>query len=184
MFFNLFGKKNSFQKKFVNIIYLSENAKQAAIVKYAEENPMTIFIAWFENTATIYKILFITHQLDENRIVESKEFSVGKYANQELIFLEHYPLIAKEEAFVVNCRQEVFTFYNALTEPLFQYFGGEKLIEVLQRLGTGEKERIEYAMINKSILRAQRKITKQVSFEKMANSQKDWMLVNVNSAMP
>jgi hypothetical protein len=181
MFFNLFGKKNSFQKKVVNIIYLSEKAKQHAILRYARKRNNTIFLAWFNNTATDYKIVFTANELDENRIITIKEFSAIKYAHHELVCVEHYPLSAKEEELLTNSQQQNFIFYNALTEPLFQYFGSHKIIDVAQKLGFKENEVIQHSLITKSIVKAQEKIAKKVSFEKTANSQKDWMLANVSN---
>ncbi len=185
MFFGLFGKKetDNFSKKFINIIYASDVAKQKGIIKYAQENSDTIFLAWFTNTANNYKKLFLAKSLDENKIVEAILFSAAKYQHQKIIFLEHFPLRAKEERLVQNCMQNEFIFFNALTEPIFAYFGSDRIIDLMGKMGYKEDDTVKHSMIDKSLLKAQKKIAESVQFETNTSaSQADWMLVNVGSA--
>jgi hypothetical protein len=184
MFFGLFGKKeeNVFHKKFSNIIYATDIAKQKGIIKYAQENKDAIFIAWFSNTAVNYRKQFLANNMAEDKIVEATSFSVAKYANEKIIFMEHFPLRAKEEALVQNCMQHEFVFYNALTEPIFQHFGGDRIIELMRKMGYKDDETIQHSMIDNSLLKAQKKIAERVQFEShTSSSQADWMLVNVGS---
>ncbi len=185
MLFGLFGKKekNDFVKKFTNSIYMSDDAKQKAIVSLAQDDSTTFFIAWFNLTAAHYKKIFASHNLDELRVVEAKTFSNAKYGNNTIVFLEHYPLRAKEEELVKNCQQENFIFFNSLTEPIFQYFGGDRIIDLMQRMGGKADEKIEHTMIDKSLLKAQEKIAEKVPFEtNTSSSQQEWMLVNVGNS--
>jgi hypothetical protein len=184
MFFGLFGKKdnNAFQKKFTNVIYASDLAKQNGIIQFAKTNSDVIFIAWFTNTAIHYRKQFLANNINEDRIVEAKSFSATKYSSAKILFLEHYPLRAKEEALVQNCMQEEFIFYNTLTEPIFEYFGGDRIIDVMSMMGYKDDETIQHKMIDKSLLRAQEKIAERVQFETNTSaSQNEWMLVNVGS---
>jgi hypothetical protein len=184
MLFGLFGKKenNTFHKKFTNVIYASEIAKQKGIIQFALANSDAIFIAWFTNTAASFKKQFLANNINEDRIIEAKSFSAIKYSSATIIFLEHFPLRAKEEALVQHCIQEEFTFYNALTEPIFQYFGGDRIIELMRKMGYKDDENIQHKMIDNSLLKAQKKIAERVQFESNASaSQSDWMLVNVGS---
>jgi hypothetical protein len=184
MFFGLFGKKenNTFHKKFTNVIYASEIAKQKSIIKYAQTNNDAVFIAWFTNTAVNFKKQFLAHNINEDRIVEANSFSATKYSSATIIFLEHFPLRAKEEALVQHSMQVEFVFYNALTEPIFQYFGGDRIIELMRKMGYKDDETIQHNMIDNSLLKAQKKIAERVEFESNTSaSQSDWMLVNVGS---
>jgi hypothetical protein len=184
MFFGLFGKKetSAFHKKFTNVIYASDIAKQKGIVQFALANNDAIFIAWFTNTAASYRKQFLANNMSEDRIVEAKSFSTAKYSTATIIFLEHFPLRAKEEALVQNCMQVEFVFYNALTEPIFAYFSSDRIIDVMSRLGYKDGETIQHKMIDKSLLRAQEKIAERVQFETNTSaSQSEWMLVNVGS---
>jgi hypothetical protein len=184
MFFGLFSKKERSysNKNFSNIIYASDIAKQRGIIKFALENSNTIFIAWFTNTAQYYRKLFLENNILEEKIIESKNFSAAKYPLQKIIFLEHFPLRAKEEALVQNCIQQEFVFYTALTEPIFAYFGSEKIIGLMSKMGYKENETIQHSMIDKSLVRAQEKIGERVQFESnISSSQADWMQVNVGN---
>jgi hypothetical protein len=184
MFFGLFGKKenNTFHKKFTNFIYASDIAKQKGIIQFALANSDAIFIAWFTNTAVSFKKQFLANNINEDRIVEAKSFSAAKYNSVKIVFLEHFPLRAKEERLVQNCMQEEFVFYNALTEPIFQYFGGDRIIELMRKMGYKDDETIQHNMIDNSLLKAQKKIAERVQFESNTwASQSDWMLVNVGS---
>jgi hypothetical protein len=184
MFFGLFGKKerNSFHKKFTNVIYASDIAKQKGIVQFALANNDAIFIAWFTNTAASFRKQFLANNINEDRIVEAKSFSAAKYSTATIIFLEHFPLRAKEEELVQHCIQEEFIFYNALTEPIFQYFGGDRIIELMRKMGYKDDETIQHKMIDNSLLKTQQKIAERVQFESNTSaSQSDWMLVNVGS---
>jgi hypothetical protein len=184
MFFGLFGKKENttFHKKFTNVIYASETAKQKGIIQFALANNDAIFIAWFTNTAANFRKQFLANNIDEDRIVEAKFFSAAKYSTATIIFLEHFPLRAKEEALVQNCFQDEFIFFNALTEPIYKYFGSDRIIEVMSKLGYKDDETIQHNMIDSSLLKAQKKIAERVQFESNTfTSQSDWMLVNVGS---
>jgi hypothetical protein len=184
MFFGLFGKKddNAFHKRFTNVIYASDLAKQNGIINYAQTNNDAIFIAWFTNTTVNFRKQFLTNNINEDRIVEAKSFSAAKYPTQKITFLEHFPLRAKEEALVQNCMQQEFIFYNSLTEPIFTYFGSDRIIDLMSKMGYKEGETIQHSMIDESLLRAQEKIAERVQFETNTSaSQSDWMLVNVGS---
>ena len=182
MFLGIFGKnKNSgSNKKFTNIIYASDLAKENGIIKYAQENSDCIFISWFNNTAVSFRKCFLENNIPDDRIIESKFFSAAKYQTQKIIFLEHFPLRAKEEALVQNCTQTEFVFFNSLTEPLFQYFGANKIAEQLYKMGFKADETIQNEMIDNSLKKAQLTIAEKIQFESnVSTSQSDWMLVNV-----
>lgn len=186
MFFGLFGNKetSTFHKKFTNVIYASDKAKQNGIIKYAKENNDAIFIVWFTNTATNYRKLFLANNINEEKIIDAKNFTAGDYFTQKIIFLEHFPLRIKEETLVQNCVQYEFIFFNALTEPIFSYFGGDRIIELMHKMGYKENETIKHTMIDDSLLRAQQKIAERVQIESNTSaSQKDWMLVNVGNSI-
>ena len=98
--------------------------------------------------------------------------------------MEHFPLPAKEEGLIQNCIQTEFIFFNALTEPIFQYFGSDRIIELMSKMGHKDDETIEHKMIDDSLLKAQQKISERVQFESnVSASQTDWMLVNVGSVI-
>ncbi|HET8963393.1 MAG TPA: hypothetical protein VFM99_05825 [Chitinophagales bacterium] len=56
--------------------------------------------------------------------------------------------------------------FSYLDEPLFLKFGGERIRRLMEQLGIYAYEEISYTPITKSILNAQGKIAKKISFEK------------------
>ncbi|HEU5292145.1 MAG TPA: hypothetical protein VFU05_15955, partial [Cyclobacteriaceae bacterium] len=83
--------------------------------------------------------------------------------------------------------QELFTNLNlkeipvtsSLDEPLFQHFGGEKLIDTMKKLGMKEDEVIGHSFVTSAIRNAQKKLEKKVRIEKTANGAEEWFRLNV-----
>lgn len=73
---------------------------------------------------------------------------------------------------------ETVQVFSSLREPLFQQFGGEKIIQLMKQLGMKEEEVIENAMISKAIKKAQEKIEGKVISELPVRSQLDWIEKN------
>ena len=181
MLFNLFGKKveTSSEQLFLDKTYMTGDAKMNAIVLLAKEKEETIFIAWFPDTITLYKDLFLRNNLNENRIRDARHFHSSQLTNAMPVFLEHHPLHSKETELVKNWPPAQLVVYNALEEPLFKQFGSDKIISLMKMLGMKEEEAIEHELVSKSILRAQDKIAAKVTVEMNANSQQEWIEKNL-----
>ena len=65
--------------------------------------------------------------------------------------------------------------YSSISEPIFQLFGGDKMIELMKKMGMKEDEMIEHEMISKSIMRAQEKIAETTTQYTSAKSQGEWL---------
>jgi preprotein translocase subunit SecA len=70
-------------------------------------------------------------------------------------------------------------FYSSLDEPLFTYFGGEKIRALLTKLGMNENEAISHSFISKSIAQAQKKLQSRVAIEATAHSAAEWFAKNL-----
>ena len=178
MFFNLFGGNKASSCKVNDATYLSETAKNNALIKYTIEHPNVICITWFPDSATLFKKLFAEKGLDESRVVEAKFYNVLKQPGKELFFAEHYPLPAKEDEFLARLPQKNILVYNSITDPLFKIFGGEKIIELMKKMGVKEDEVISHDMISRSIRRAQEKLASSIPAERHAASQEQWFRRN------
>ncbi|MEO6253418.1 MAG: hypothetical protein ABIO79_08945 [Ferruginibacter sp.] len=181
MLFNLFGKKDvaGGDQVFIDRAYVSTAAKMNACAELAKQEPNHVFIAWFADTAVKFKEFFRQQGLDESRIMETHHLHASKLQNKIPVFVEHYPLHAKEMELITNWDAEKIIVYSAMDEPLFKHFGSEKLIPLMKMLGMKENEVIEHNMVSKSIIKGQEKIAEQVSIEQSANSQEDWMRKNI-----
>lgn len=178
MLFNLFGKKKQAVGLFKDRVYIGSEAKMNACLQLAKEKPETIFIAWFSDTAKLYKDFFLQHEADASNIILAREIHSGKFQNHSPVFLEHYPLQEKEKALVASWQQPILV-YSSLDEPLFKHLGSDKVIPIVKMLGMKEDEPIEHAMVSKSIGKGQEKMASQVTIDQSAHSQKEWIEKNI-----
>jgi len=181
MLFNLFGKKEDTcgDPVFIDRAYVSTTAKMNACAALAKKDPKHIFICWFADTAAGFKAFFRQQGLDEHLVTETHFLHVSKLKDKIPVFVEHYPLHAKEIELIQNWDAKPIIVFSALDEPLFRHFGSDKLIPLMKMMGMKEDEVIEHSMVTKSIIKGQEKIAEQVSFEQTAGSQGEWMEKNV-----
>lgn len=178
MFFNLFGKKEK-KTTFTDINYMSAKAKSEAVLRLAREEPDTIFLAWFADTAASYKQAFSREGIPESRVLETRQFHSAKAAGKKIVLLEHHPLRSKEDSLLKDLEEKSFTVYNSLDEPIFALFGSDRIIDLMKKMGMKEDEAVSHSLISKSVKNAQEKIEKKVTLEIPANSQKEWIGKNV-----
>ena len=184
MLFNLFGENSAetANRYFADKVYINSEAKMNACVQWAIHNPNTIFVAWFAETAVIYKAFFTKNGLDENLISIVELLEEQKITlNQPIVFLEHYPLNAKELLLVENWDQKNIPVFSAMDEPLFKHFGSDKMIPLIKLFGMKESAAIEHSYVTQSITKGQAKITDKVIEEQTANSQAAWMQLNLGA---
>lgn len=102
-----------------------------------------------------------------------------------LLFYGHYPLPSKEEALLkklyANSPAAPITFYSSLDEPSLKIFGGDKIGELLDKLGMKEDEAIEHDFIRRSMKRAREKVELKVRSEVAAPSEHEWFARNVKA---
>lgn len=97
-----------------------------------------------------------------------------------LVFAEHYPLVHVEQSLYQRLGLKEVPVLFSLDEPFFAKFGGEKTIELMQKLGLKEDEVVAHTMVSKSIRRAQEKIGEKVKVERSASSQEEWFSLNLD----
>ena len=175
-----FFKKKEPTANVKDVIWLSEMAKLNALAKAATENPQTVFITWFDDTFDKIQSLFTEKELSVEHLYLANKTWRTEAANNPVIFAEHYPLPEKEDEFYHYLGLQSATVYTSLDEPFLKMFGGDKLINLMQKMGAKEDESIEHSMVSASIRKAQEKIRKKVAFESSARSQEEWMQRNVN----
>lgn len=181
MLFNLFDKKDETAENqvFVDRAYVTTTAKMNACAELAKKEPDLLFIAWFDETLEKYKDLFRLQEIDESRITIARYLDKQLLQTKTPVFVEHYPLHAKELELIKDRAPGKIIVYSALDEPLFKHFGSEKLIPLMKMLGMKEDEVIEHGMVTKSIIKGQEKIAELVDFDHSAISQAEWMKKNV-----
>ncbi|MDB5278480.1 MAG: hypothetical protein JWR61_3435 [Ferruginibacter sp.] len=181
MLSNLFGKKegNVSEAIFKDKVYLNSTGKIVACLQLATTNANCIFIAWFQETAAIYKKFFNQYNIDTKRLILAANWNQSQLQNYQPVFLEHYPLNAKELDLVKDWQRTNIRVYSAMDEPLFKHFGSDKMVPLIKLLGFKENESIEHSYVTESIIKGQNKIAAKVLVEQTAASQGEWMKKNL-----
>ncbi len=183
MISNLFGKKEDTKTTpvFKDKVYIHSTGKMNACLQLAKTQAEVIFIAWFKKTAETYKAFFLQNGIDEARITTVNKIDITIIQTHQPVFLEHYPLPAKELELVKDWQLTNIIVFSAMDEPLFKHFGSDKMIPLIKLFGMKESEAIEHSYVTESIIKGQVKIANKVMTEQIANSQTEWMIKNMEA---
>ncbi len=178
-------------------------------LKAIQQSARVILISWFEDQRqsfidyyTIHKVPFElwdgTTAIGATQgicIIKSDALGTSAVArlsehskNGKLAFFfgGHYPLLPRESEVLeklkgLNRPNISISFCQSLDGALLKYFGGGKLVSLLEQLGLKDDECIEHAMITTSITRARQKLTKEVTNEMSARTEADWFVKNLTT---
>lgn len=183
MLSTLFGKKEDPESPsvFKDKVYIHSAGKRNACLQLAKTQPEAIFIAWFNETADAYKTFFVQNGIDESKIATTDKFDKVLLRTFQPVFLEHYPLPAKELELVKDWDLTNIIVFSAMDEPLFKHFGSDKMIPLIKLFGMKESEAIEHSYVTESIIKGQGKIANKVLTEQLAGSQTEWMIKNMKA---
>lgn len=177
--FSFFSSKSK-ESSIRDLVWADKMAKDHGALKLLQENPQAIVAGWFNETIQQFQELFNSKNLSVT-VRNARQMVSPQVENQTIIFLEHYPLKSKEIQLWQQWKPKSLMVVNSLDEPLFTYFGGERITDLLKKLGMAENESIEHTMISKSIRNAQEKLDKKVITEHSATSAGDWFKRNLPS---
>jgi hypothetical protein len=174
--FNLFKSKEKIIKV-KDIVWASEAAKWKGIVEEWKKDNSLVIICWFEATLRKAGSLSLWDTAAAPLLLANtlRSFDIS---NKQIVFAEHYPLQHKEQDLFKQHSLKEATVYSSLDEPLFRHFGGEKIIELMKKLGMKEDESFEHSMISNAISNAQQKIGKKVATELLSSSAEEWFQKN------
>lgn len=175
--FGLFKKKKT-GIPVTDFVTISAAAKLNNLLNLWKANPQAIFICWFEESYDNIGSFFSQNGADASGILMSREVSSHQLNGKTVLFAEHYPVKTKEQELYEKLNLQAVTVWSALEEPLFKAFGGERIIELMKKLGMDENEPIQHPMISNAITNAQQKIEKKIVTESSARSQKEWIEKN------
>ncbi len=169
--FGLFGKKKE-SLLVHDKIWSTEKAKFNALLAAKKSDPALFFVAWFEETKINLEAYFKKNNIEEE-IYLANNLSLMQHG-KKFIFVEHHPLQKEEQRVATRFDLKEITVYSSLTEPIFELFGADRIVELLKQMGFNENEMIEHTMVSKSIVRAQEKIASKTATNATAKSQKEW----------
>lgn len=172
--FNFFKKKGA-ETKVIDKVVIDETAKLKAMLDLWNTDNNIIFIFWFDESLDKAAVYFGNQTTAPITLLTAREAATPQITGRIPVFGEHFPLRNKEEELFSKLNLETVQVFSSLREPLFQQFGSDKIIQLMQQLGMKEDEIIEHAMISKAIKRTQEKIENKVTSDFSARSQQDWI---------
>ena len=174
--FNLFNREN--KPTITDKVFIHTKNKWPYCQKKLNENSKTIFIGWFDDT--IEELESYLSQINLNAsILKARTARRSQIEGVQLIFIEHYPMKTKEDQLLDQLSLKKAVFLTAVDEPLLKYFGGERLMQIMENMGMKEEDPIEHKFITQSIVNAQKKIESKVLIEQSTRSQAEWMERNL-----
>jgi len=169
--FNVLKGKKSFLR--TDYTWQSQQAKMRGCVEFLSKNKVDICIAWFDETRNLYQSV-VNKGINRSLQVEmARTLFPYSLDNKVVLVLEHYPLFSKEDNLIGKSKASSVYFVNSLDDALLSMFGGN-LVQMMQKMGMAENERLEHKMISKSIINAQKKVEKEVWTDYSAKSGEDW----------
>lgn len=175
--FGLFKSKDE-NIKARTVVWMTEQIKFEALDDDVAKYPGMVIVAWFEDTFDKLK-RFFSFTTSRPDISMARELNFHHVENRHIVFAEHYPLSKKEMELFEKLRLKEPLVYSSLDEPLVRQFAGDRLQDVMRKMGMKEDEPIEHAMITAAFSNLQRKIAKKILVEQPATSQEDWLFRNM-----
>jgi len=179
-FFSFSANKSS-KHTVKDLVWKSQEAKFNGSLSFIKNYTDAFWFCWFPQTQSNFKnfLNIKGFVVPEIRLARSSSPNIPE--GSKVIFLEHYPLRINEENFIREwVKTEIFVF-NSLDEPLFQQFGGNRIIGLMEKMGMDENEYLEHSMISASIKNAQDKLQGKISVEMTTNSAEDWFRTNIKT---
>ena len=168
-----FFKSSGNKVKVVDKVWMTSAARLQACRAMHGANPQCLFLVWFEESAIALKQV-----VEEDAVMLTRDVELQQTQNRMVVFAEHYPLRKTEDALYKRLNLTEVNVLSALDESLFSFFGGERIQEMMRRMGMDEHEIVGHSMITSSIKRAQQKLEQRVVSEQPATSQQKWFELN------
>jgi hypothetical protein len=174
----LFGKQKD-SVKIIDSIFMKEPAKWNACLEAYSKDASLICIAWFEETQQKLQAYLNDQHKNGPQIILYRQATGHLINNKTPVFIEHFPLHEKESILFTSLNLTEVRIFSSLDEPLFQYFGGNKIMEIMEKTGVTENESLQHPLITTALKNAQEKIAKKITIEQGAQSQSDWFKRNL-----
>ena len=173
--FDFFRKKNS-APAIRDLVWMNTAAKLRGCVALLAEHPDAVVAAWFSDTRAHFAE-FMRNQNLHAEILPAERLTPLLTDQKTVLLLEHYPLKERETTLMESWTPGSVLVLSALDEPLFQRFGGENTIQLMQKLGMGPDEHLEHTLITRSIAQAQEKLASKSAVDhRGAPSAEAWFI--------
>lgn len=140
--------------------------------------PEILIVVWFpESYSRMLKDLMLLP--DQQTLMLSKDLQPIR--ERMVVFAEHYPIADVEQQVFKQLGLTNVPVLSSLDESLFSYFGGERLVAMMEKIGMHDNEVIAHGFVTKAIANAQQKISEKVKSEVKADSQEKWFRNNLGA---
>jgi len=194
MFEFLFGSKKP-TLKIIDFIWKTKEEKYRAIANKMLSGEAIIVAYFFDDTkneliqiANVLQVPASASLLSFEKIMLLSADSLmhtNTSLKHQIIFAEHYPSFAIEDEVLAHIgeklNQQAITFFMSLDEPLFQYFGADRMVDILERMGFQENESISHNMLTESIKKVQQKVDQEAKSMQDTQNAKEWFALNLRS---
>lgn len=157
-------------------VWRDEQGKRQGLLELLRAHPQARLLAWSAHTQRGYSDwLAQTQGAAAPRIELASRQLPGRLHGEALVFLEHH-LYRREEAEFLRLAQPAQAWVlSSLDDPLFRFFGNERIGTLVDQLGMKPGERLEHRLIRASIRNAQQKLEKQRGQVAIPPDLEDWM---------
>ncbi len=160
-----------------DVIFLNENGYLKAIATWMAQNRDGVVAAWFQKEKD-HLVHYFGQEPESRFILAERLVYAHSDNNKPLLFAGHYPLHSVEISLCESLDLKQILAYSHLDMALLQSFGGDRIKELLVKMGADENEPLSHPMISKAIGNAQEKIAKMSPADMHSNSEEDWMKYN------
>jgi len=163
-----------------DLIFLSNDEREKYLFEISQMHDVNI-IVWFNNDKK---------HLEEQISPDFPNVKVYLYTsfspeainpNIPLVFWSRHPLASVEDI-TMDKLNNIYLLIGMISidDELIRYFGGERIKNLISKLGHKEGEILEHSIISSSIRKAQEELDKKVDNPVSANSASDWFILNLN----
>jgi len=159
-----------------DVVFVTEKEYINAILKWLHDMPGGVVVAWFRNDFE----KLIGGALSHENCRLAGELTSSSLGGRPLLFAGHYPLKAAEVTFCDKMGVNSIQVYSHLNMPLLKKIFAEKLEELIANSGLQDNKDMYQVMIAHGISKAQERIADDVTTEIYAQSEEEWMNLNVS----
>jgi hypothetical protein len=170
--FSLFNKNSVVPR--TDLVWITSAAKLKGTLDYLAKNSADLCVAWFEETHRVFNRYLIEENNIHIEIKMAESLRLYDLNNKTAVFLEHHPVYTKEAGLLSDNKPANVCFMNSLDDTIFQLFGGN-IANLMRSMGLEDDQYIENSLVSTSVIKAQKKLEKNIREDFHARSGEEWM---------
>ena len=164
-----------------DVIFRNEPGYLNVIMKWLNEHPGGVIISWFQREHD--ELIKTDRAINAENCLLAGRVATLSLAEKPVLFAGHPPLRDMEISFCESREIKTMLVYAHLDMPILRRFGSESMQGLLDKMGMKEDEPLTHIMITKAIQNAQDNIAKTKGTDMHAQSEEEWMNLNMPGAV-